>query len=291
MALKQIRPGAGTMAHRELLVSFIAAYPAQPATAFWRAIEIGMLADRGLPQGLGLDLGCGDGILTDILLRRTGPRSLVGVDVDPLETRAAARFPFYRRVHTCAADRIPEPDASFDFVLSNSVLEHIPDLEAAVAEISRVLRANGRFLFTVPGPGFHQNLAGSVLPHVDRASYLDALDRRLAHHHYLSPEEWGGMCTRHGLVLDGCVGYLDRRETRRWETLSRLTGGLLYALLGETRRPIEIQRRLGARDLQNMAGLPAPLARGLAQLVSIGIPVGRGEPETASCLLVEGHRA
>jgi SAM-dependent methyltransferase len=282
--------------NRELLNAFVGAYPAQPATAFWRAIEIGVLVRRGLPEGLGLDLGCGDGILTDILLRETGARTLVGVDVDPLETAAATRFPFYRRVHTCPGDCIPEPDASFDFVLSNSVLEHIPDLEATIAEVGRLLRHDGRFVFTVPGPGFHDNLAGSVLPFVGRAAYLDVIDRRLAHHHYLSPAQWSTMCARHGLVLDACLGYLDGRETRRWETLSRMTGGLLYSLVGETRRPIEIQRRLGARDLQNKARLPQPMARALAGLVSIGVLVDGNAstwiaPESASCLLVEGHRA
>lgn len=283
------------MTNRELLTSFVGAYPAQPATAFWRAIEIGALARHGLPGGLGLDLGCGDGILTDILLRETGPRTLVGVDVDPLETQAAARFPFYRRVHTCPGDRIPEPDGSFDFVLSNSVLEHIPNLEATIAEIARLLRKNGRFLFTVPGPGFHANLAGSVLPHVDRKTYLDVIDRRLAHYHYLSPEDWRALCARNDLVLDSCLGYLDGRETRRWETLSRMTGGLLYALFGGGRRPIEIQRRLGARDLQNRKRLPMPMARAIARLVSAGVPIDVNastwiQLDAASCLLVEGHR-
>lgn len=283
------------MTNRELLDVFVGAYPAQPATAFWRAIEIGVLARRGLPEGLGLDLGCGDGILTDILLRHTGARTLVGVDPDPLETEAAARFPFYRRVHTCPGDRIPEPDASFDFVLSNSVLEHIPDLEATIAEVARLLRKDGRFVFTVPGPGFHDNLAGSVLPFVDRVTYIGTIDRRLAHRHYLSPAQWRAMCARNGLVLDACRGYLDGRETRRWETLSRMTGGLLYAVFGERRRPIEIQRRLGARDLQNKTRLPAPMARALAGLLSVGVPVDANAsawiaPESASCLLVEGHR-
>jgi SAM-dependent methyltransferase len=282
--------------NQQLLASFIGAYPAQPATAFWRAIEIGALARRGLPQGLGLDLGCGDGILTDILLQHTGSRSLVGIDVDPLETEAAARFPFYCRVHTCPGNDIPEPERTFDFVLSNSVLEHIADLEATIAEVSRVLKPGGRFLFTVPGPGFHENLVGSLFPHVDRAAYLDVIDRRLAHHHYLSSSDWQAMCARHGLVLDDCLGYLDGRETRRWETLSRMTGGLLYSLFGEAKRPIEIQRQLGARSLQNAVHLPKPMARAFAQLVSIGIPANGSASswiaiETASCLLVEGHRA
>ncbi|MEA3021327.1 MAG: hypothetical protein QOK01_179 [Alphaproteobacteria bacterium] len=284
------------MTNQELLASFVGAYPAQPATAFWRAIEIGVLARRGLPEGLGLDLGCGDGILTDILLRQTGPRTLVGVDVDPLETQAAARFPFYRRVHACPGNSIPEPDASFDFVLSNSVLEHIPDLETTIAEIARLLRMDGRFVFTVPGPGFHRNLAGSVLPFTDRTTYLGTIDRRLAHHHYLSPADWSAICGRNGLVLDTCLGYLDGRETRRWETLSRVTGGLLYSLFGEIRRPIEIQRRLGARDLQNKTRLPVRMARALARLLSLGVAVDANasswiEPDLASCFLVEGHRA
>jgi SAM-dependent methyltransferase len=282
--------------NRDLLASFIGAYPAQPATAFWRAIEIDVVARRGLPEGLGLDLGCGDGILTEILLRQTGSRTLVGVDVDPHETRAAAHFPFYERIHTCPADTIPEPDASFDFVLSNSVLEHIPDLAATMAEVARLLRKNGRFLFTVPGPGFHRNLAGSVLPHVGRTRYLETLDRRLAHYHYLSAADWKALCARNGLVLDTCLGYLDERETRRWETLSRVTGGLLYSLFGATRRPIEIQRSLGARELQNRSRLPKPIAQALARCISTGVPGNPStpiwvEPEVASCFLVEGYRA
>jgi hypothetical protein len=75
-----------------------------------------------------------------------------------------------------------------------------------------------------------------------------------------------------------------------------MTGGLLYSLFGELRRPIEIQRRLGARDLQNKNRLPQPVARALARVLSAGVPVDANasawiEPEFASCFLVEGHRA
>jgi SAM-dependent methyltransferase len=283
------------MMNSELLTSFISAYPAQPATAYWRAIEIGALVRHGLPAGRGLDLGCGDGILTGIILRHAGERTLVGVDIDPLETEAAKRFPFYERVHTCAADAIPEPDASFDFVLSNSVLEHIPNLEGTIAEIARLLRPGGRFVFTVPGPGFHRNLRGSILPGADRTTYLDELDRRLAHYHYLSPSDWEAVCGRNGLALDMCEGYLDARETRRWENLSRVTGGLLYKIFGQTKRPIEIQRSIGVRTLQNKSSLPTPIARTMGRIVSVGVPVDRNgatwlEADRASCLLIEGHR-
>ena len=280
----------------DLFTTFTARYPAQPATAFWRALEIEALASRKIPtRGIGLDLGCGDGILTDILLERIGPRRLVGIDIDPLETAAAKNFEFYERIHTCSADAIPEADASFDYVISNSVLEHIPPLEGTIGEVGRLLRPGGRFYFTVPCPGFRANLAGSALPWRDRESYLEELDRRLAHFHYLSQDEWRDLLNRHGLELDECLGYLDRAETRRWERLSRFTGGLLYSVFGGGARPIEIQRKIGVRGLQNSLRLPDFVARPLGRIMRSGLGIATGQPrfcdvEHASCLLIEGHR-
>ena len=45
---------------------------------------------------------------------------------------------------------LPFPDASFDVVMASEVLEHIPDDEAAMAEISRVVKPGGRVAVTVP---------------------------------------------------------------------------------------------------------------------------------------------
>jgi SAM-dependent methyltransferase len=284
------------MGRQDLLSTFIGAYPAQPATAFWRAIEIGALAASGIPPGLGLDLGCGDGILTDILLGKIGSRRLVGVDPDPCEAAAARHYEFYDRIHSCGGDAIPESDSTFDFVISNSVLEHIPLLEPVIAEVSRVLKVGGKFFFTVPGRGFHDNLSGSLFPHINRERYLNAVDRRLAHFHYLSPEEWIEVCARHSLVVEECKGYLNRAETQRWETLSRLTGGLFYSIFGERQRPIEIQRRIGARSLQNRWRLPPGVSTVLGRLVSLGVSADFETPtwidiSAASCLLVQGRRS
>ena len=283
------------MANKDLLIDFVSAYPAQPATAYWRAIEIGALLHHGVPPGLGLDLGCGDGLLTDIILRHGGARHLVGIDPDPLEIDAARKFSFYDRLHTAPGSAIPEPDGIFDFVLSNSVLEHVPDLEATITEAARVLRPGGVMLFTVPAPGFHRNLKGRLRPGGSREAYLRMIDRRLHHLRYMSADDWAAMFACNGLALTDAKGYLDRRETRRWETLSRMTGGLLYALVGERKRPIEIQRALGARALQNRMALPRAFAPALARLIAINAPVDRHEgrwldPNEASCLLIAGRK-
>jgi SAM-dependent methyltransferase len=282
----------------ELLSSFVSAYPAQPATALWRAVEIDAIRRNGLPKGLGLDVGCGDGKLTRIILDLAGHRDLVGVDPDPLETAAARESGIYRAVHTTSAAAVPYANASFDWALSNSVLEHIPDLEPVIAEVARVLKPGGPFVITVPTVGFHRNLAGPLLPGAGRAEYLENLDARLAHFHYFGTDEWRSLLERNGLALEHRFGYLDGTECRRWETYSRLTGGLLYSLAGHRSRPIEIQRSLGLRAAQNRIGWPASIARTLARVFASGLIASpaywnRAEGLTddeAGCLLLVARR-
>jgi len=140
-----------------LLRDFLRVYAFQPATAFFRAIEVPALIDLGIPVGVGIDIGCGDGRLTEILIRRIGRRDFVGVDPDAQETTEARRRNFYTAVHTTGAERIPEADSRFDFAISNSVLEHIPGLDLVLAGVSRVLKRGGIFCLTVPHAGFAQS--------------------------------------------------------------------------------------------------------------------------------------
>jgi SAM-dependent methyltransferase len=224
---------------------------------------------HGLPTGRGLDLGCGDGLLTMILLEETGRREIVGVDPDPAETARARELGIYAAVHTCGGAEIPEPDSSFDWVLSNSVLEHIDGIEPVLAEVSRLLRPGGQFIFTVPGPGFHACLRGPLLPGSSREAYLQHLDERLAHRRYWGAAEWGPALESHQLRMTGAISYLEPRSVRRWESISRMTAGVLYGLGGRRARPIEIQRRLGMR--KSGARMPLPLARSLATLLAAGL--------------------
>lgn len=270
-----------------LLHSLLRETPFQPATSWWRSIELAVVVEHGLPRGAGLDLGCGDGKLMRILLDASRAQvSLVGVDIDPLETAAALASGVYQRVHTVPGERIPEGDGIFDFVFSNSVLEHIDDIEPVIGEVARVLRADGRFLFTVPGEQFHDCLAGPLAPWSDRHRYLETIDRRCAHRRYWGEADWSACLGRHSMEIAHSRGYLSAPEVRRWETLSRFTAGILYALAGERLQPIEIQRALGVRR----RGLQLPGWAAAALSAALGAGAGSAHDGPYGCLLVEARK-
>lgn len=240
--------------------------PYQPATHLWRAVELDAVQQHGLPGKRALDLGCGDGKLTRVLYDSIGLRDQVwvGLDLDPEEASQAQASGFYAQVHTASATAIPEADASFDLVFSNSVLEHIPPLPDVLKEVSRVLRLGGRAVFTVPNDGFHACLHARGLTGAAAQPYYDEIDRRCAHIHYWSKDTWREQLGRVGLTLEAAQPYLNEQQTQRWERISAFTGGLAYRLAGRRRRPIEIQRMLRLRSQR--PGL-------LGQLVAAGAAV------------------
>ncbi len=73
--------------------------------------------------------------------------------VELRQEMAEAIKPKYPRVQTIVGDcqqRLPVEDASFDRALAIHVLEHLPDLPAAVAELRRALKDDGRLVAVIP---------------------------------------------------------------------------------------------------------------------------------------------
>jgi SAM-dependent methyltransferase len=97
------------------------------------------MAKRFCPRLRGevLDIGCGSKPYRPLLIGATG---YVGLDSDP--TRGPD-------VVGSALD-LPFQDASFDSVLCNEVIEHVPDPQLALREIHRVLRPGGLLYLTAP---------------------------------------------------------------------------------------------------------------------------------------------
>jgi ubiquinone/menaquinone biosynthesis C-methylase UbiE len=112
-----------------------------------QAMRWAFLADISFPQNaLVLDVGCGTGVLTRTLAQWPGVSRVVGVDPAPsLLARArelAAALPNLSYQEADGRD-LPLGDATFDVVVFDSTLSHIPGPERALAEAFRVLRPAG----------------------------------------------------------------------------------------------------------------------------------------------------
>jgi ubiquinone/menaquinone biosynthesis C-methylase UbiE len=94
-----------------------------------------------------LDLGCGRGGA----LEQLGPAVAHPFGLDPDHISLVEhRLPDLPRV-TARADAIPLADSSIDLVLCSWVLEHLPHPARTFADVARVLRPGGAFVFLAPG--------------------------------------------------------------------------------------------------------------------------------------------
>jgi ubiquinone/menaquinone biosynthesis C-methylase UbiE len=98
-----------------------------------------------------LDVGCGTGVAALFALKMVGTEGLVaGLDLSPAML-GLARSNGLRRVVCGRVPNLPFPEASFDAVLANFVVNHCEQYPAALAEMARVLRAGGRLGVTAWG--------------------------------------------------------------------------------------------------------------------------------------------
>jgi SAM-dependent methyltransferase len=97
------------------------------------------------PDGRWLDVGCGTGALSQTILETASPREVTGIDPsEDFIAYAAIKIPDPRvRFKTGDACRLPFETETFDTVVSGLVLNFVPDIAKAAAEMSRVTKAGG----------------------------------------------------------------------------------------------------------------------------------------------------
>lgn len=176
-----------------------------PHRAILRAIEARLMAAVPLEHPV-LDIGSGDGHFASAAYREP-----IDVGIDPMERdlkEAAGRRPaVFLDLVKASATRMPFPDGSFATVLSNCVIEHIPDVDAVVSEIARVLRPGGTFATTLPSEHYPEFLLGATLARragLGRAgkAYGDAFNRISHHHHVDPPAVWNARFDAVGLDVE-----------------------------------------------------------------------------------------
>jgi SAM-dependent methyltransferase len=166
-----------------------------------------------LPPGVGgsvLEVGAGIGTFS-ARLREAGADELLLVEPEPacvaeLERRFAADPAVAVRAETLpGAPSLHQRAGTFDFVLSQNVLEHIPDDAAAMREMAAALRPGGRLMALVPA---HPRLYGS-------------LDRAYGHERRYTRERLRAITTGAGLTVErlfsfnalGVLGWWARGRT------------------------------------------------------------------------------
>ena len=181
-----------------------------------------------------LDLGCGDGKLTQRLIE-TGAQ-VTAIDSSPAMVSAARGLGI--RVDEGSAESLPYPDHSFDAVFSNAVLHWVRGQDEMMTQVHRVLRPGGRFVAEMGG---HGNIAAirvafaAVLAH---HGFAELGDRG---NYYPTPEAYTHRLEKHGFKVEKIIHFprptpLGESGMHGW--LRTFCGGALSALPEELREPV-----------------------------------------------------
>lgn len=142
-----------------------------------------------------LDLGCGDGQLTQ-RIAATGAHVL-GVDASQ-EMVVAARERGIE-AEQANAESLPFHDATFDAVFSNAALHWVRDQDAMLAQVHRVLKPGGRFVAEMGGHGNIAAIRVALMAVLERHGYGDRED---GVNYYPTAENYAERLRRHGFKVE-----------------------------------------------------------------------------------------
>lgn len=139
-----------------------------------------------------IDFGCGDGYFAKITFSE---KLTLGIDIDFRKLQEAKRLNTYHQLIQTQGKSLPNKNESIASVISNSVLEHIIDVDSVLEEISRILKKKGLFLFCVPNQNFTKYL--SIAHFLDEIrlcvlanKYREFFNKISRHVHCDPPEIW-----------------------------------------------------------------------------------------------------
>lgn len=170
--------------------------------AFERTLEAQIFADLQFDRPV-LDIGCGEGLFAKVVFEEPVD---TGVDPNSRELERARDLGSHEELIECFGHEIPKPDGAYNTIFSNSVLEHIPDLDPVLREAHRLLAPGGRMYLTVPSDKFeHYAVGGRVLDGLGWAKmsqrYRESYNSFWRHYHCHSPEEWADVARRGGFEV------------------------------------------------------------------------------------------
>ncbi len=203
--------------------------------ALLRSVEARFYRAVDLPQPI-LDVGCGDGHFAGVTLSEP---ITAGIDPwwGPLKKAQASKM--YDLPLQAQGDFLPFPNHTFASAFSNSVLEHIPDIQPVLDEVSRVMKPGAPFVITVPSHNFSEFLGGASF--FERLglesvadSYRAAFNRISRHAHTDPPEIWADRLALAGFTIERWQYYFSKEALRALEIghAQGLPSAVLHALTG-----------------------------------------------------------
>jgi 2-polyprenyl-3-methyl-5-hydroxy-6-metoxy-1,4-benzoquinol methylase len=155
-----------------------------------------LLDIAGPPRSL-LDVGCGEGVLVHRWATRLGAeRRVVGIDLeeDSIQRGWSQRQAPNLEYRVMRAENLPFADEEFDLVSAIEVLEHLPDPEHTVAEMTRCARRH--LLVSVPREPLWRML------NMARGAYWPDLGNTPGHLNHWSRRGFVALLKRHGEVAE-----------------------------------------------------------------------------------------
>lgn len=186
--------------------------------AMVRAVEDSFFQGLELPEPV-IDLGSGDGQFAKAAFSR---QLCVGLDPWWAPLRESRDLEAYRLLVQADGARSPFRDGEFASAVSNSVLEHIPHVDQVAAEVNRILKPGGLFVFCVPNQRFPRRLLGvealekiGVKGLADRYSVF--FNRISRHQHCDSFETWNNRLEKFGFTVERHWDYFPPAALHRLE--------------------------------------------------------------------------
>jgi SAM-dependent methyltransferase len=157
--------------------------------------DLDALWERAAPESV-LDVGCGEGVLTEQWATRLGEGRVVGVDLDDPKLRAEWERRRRANLEFRAEDAtsLSFGDDEFDAATAIEVLEHVPDPEATLSEMVRVARR--RLIVSVPREPLWRAL------NMARGAYWRSLGNTPGHLNHWSKRSFVALLSHHGEVVE-----------------------------------------------------------------------------------------
>ena len=191
-----------------------------PSTILYRSIEFKFLKKivmKYLGKRPVLDLGCGEGIASVSILKLPVD---FGLDTDAYFAKQADEGKIYKKVIFANAKNIPLKDASVNLVFSNSVIEHIADVNKVIREVARILKTDGYFIFTAPSDNFKKyNVFSWLKINWLAKNYGEKREKKFNHFHCYSIKKWSKILDKEKLVLFKGYYYLNKETIEFWDFL------------------------------------------------------------------------